>query len=192
MPHRSRQLLMIASTLWLSWLGMMLVHETGHVTGGITSGGTVRRVVWHPAVISRTDVQPNPHPLVEVWAGPLFGSILPVGVAFAFSMFRFRSTYLFWAFAGFCLIANGAYIGVGSFKPIGDAEELLADGMSRWPLAAFGFIAVAWGTWIWHRVSPRFGFGVSPTPINRRHVSGVVAAAVIVTIAGFLCGNRGN
>lgn len=192
MPQRVRQFLLIASTLWLSWLGMMLVHETGHVVGGISSGGTVRRVVWHPTVISRTDVQPNPHPLIEVWAGPLFGSVLPVGVAFVLSMLRLRTAYLFWAFAGFCLIANGAYIGVGSIKPIGDAEELLLDGMSRWPLAAFGVFAVASGMWIWHRVSPRFGFGESPAPVNRRHAAGAVSAAMIVTIVGLVFGNAGR
>ncbi|HWE96938.1 MAG TPA: hypothetical protein VG269_23455, partial [Tepidisphaeraceae bacterium] len=75
MPHRFHQLLLVFSILWLSWLTMMLVHESGHVIGALCTGGRVRRVVWHPAVISRTDVQPNPHPIIEVWAGPVIGSL---------------------------------------------------------------------------------------------------------------------
>ncbi|HVT89357.1 MAG TPA: hypothetical protein VHD56_10930 [Tepidisphaeraceae bacterium] len=81
MPRRFRQILLVGGILWTSWLAMMLVHECGHVLGGLATGGTVRRVVWHPAVISRTDVKPNPHPLVEIWAGPIFGSMLPVVIA---------------------------------------------------------------------------------------------------------------
>jgi hypothetical protein len=114
MAQRFQQVLLIVSILWLSWLVMMLVHEGGHVLGAVCSGGQVRRVVWHPAVISRTDVRPNPHPLVEVWAGPTIGSLVPLASAVIASALRRRWAYLLWAAAGFCLIANGAYIGVGA------------------------------------------------------------------------------
>jgi len=191
MPRRLLQLLLIASTLWFSWLAMMIVHESGHVLGAVCSGGTVRRVVWHPAVISRTDVQPNPHPLVEVWAGPLVGSTAPLMIALMSSAFRLRTAYLMWTVAGFCLLANGAYIGIGSIDPIGDASELLAHGMPRWPMAAFGIVGVTGGMWIWHRVSPRFGFGASPMPIDARHAYGMFAVAALATVVGFAIGDRG-
>src|SRR4051812_33531439 len=113
MPWRFRQILAVGGILWISWLTMMLVHECGHVLGGLATGGRVRQVVWHPAVISRTDVRPNPHPLIEVWAGPIFGSVFPILIASVASLVRFRASYLFWVVAGFCLIANGAYIGIG-------------------------------------------------------------------------------
>jgi len=145
MLERFRQILLVASILWLSWLAMMLVHESGHVLGALSTGGHVQRVVWHPAVISRTDVRPNPHPLVEAWAGPLLGSLIPLAVAGIASAFRLRIAYLIWAVAGFCLIANGAYIGIGAVRPIGDAQELIAHGMSRWPLAVFGTVALISG-----------------------------------------------
>lgn len=147
--------------------------------------------MWHPAVISRTDVQPNPHPLVEVWAGPLVGSTAPLIFALLSSVLRLRIAYLIWTVAGFCLLANGAYIGIGSIDPIGDARELLSHGMPRWPMAVFGVVAVTAGMWIWHRVSPRFGFGASPLPINSGHAYGMSVVAVLATVVGLGFGNRG-
>jgi hypothetical protein len=191
MHQRMLQTLLIASILWLSWLTMMLVHESGHVLGARCTGGTVRRVVWHPAVISRTDVRPNPHPLVEVWAGPLFGSVAPLIIALLSAVLRLRISYLIWTIAGFCLIANGAYIGIGAIDPIGDASELLAHGMPHWPMAVFGIVAVVAGLWIWHRARPRYGFGVSPLPINARHAYGALVVAAIATVVGFVFGDRG-
>ncbi len=168
---------------------MMLVHESGHVAGAIASGGTIRKVIWHPSVISRTDVEPNPHPLIEVWAGPLVGSIVPVIFAWMTTFFRLRIAYLLWTFAGFCLIANGAYIGTGAAKPVGDALELLDYGMPRWPLAAFGIAAVSAGLWIWHRVSPRFGFGAVPTAIDAGHAYGAFAFAIVAIAIAFAFGH---
>jgi hypothetical protein len=191
MLRRSRQILLVVSILWLSWLTMMLVHECGHVLGAVATGGKVRRVVWHPAVMSRTDVRPNPHPLIEVWAGPIFGSLAPVLIAMGTSFSRLRVAYLIWVVAGFCLIANGAYIGIGAVRPIGDAEELVAHGTGRWPLATFGLIAIASGFWIWHRVSPRLGFGDVPAEIRARHAYLTFAIAATVTAVGFAFGERG-
>ena len=191
MPRRFRQSLLVGSILWLSWLGMMLFHECGHVVGAVATGGTVRRVVWHPAVMSRTDVRPNPHPLIEVAAGPLFGSAVPVAIATAASLIRVRVAYLLWVVAGFCLIANGAYIGVGAIRPIGDAAELAAHGMPRWPMAAFGLLGVAAGFSVWHRTSPRLGFGDAPQEISSRHAYVNSALAVLVTVVGIAFGDRG-
>ena len=42
--ERAFQLLLIASTLALSWLGMMVVHEFGHVLFARLSGGALARV----------------------------------------------------------------------------------------------------------------------------------------------------
>jgi hypothetical protein len=191
MPLRLRQIILVGGILWISWLTMMLVHECGHVLGGLATGGTVRRVVWHPAVISRTDVWPNPRPLIEIWAGPIFGSTLPVLVAGAASLLRLRVAYLLWVVAGFCLIANGAYIGIGAVRPLGDAEELVAHGMPRWSMATFGSLAVGSGFWIWDRVSPRLGFGVTPTEISASYAYKVFAVAALMTVIGIAVGNRG-
>jgi hypothetical protein len=111
---------------------MMAVHELGHVVGAVVTGGTVERVVLHPLAISRTDVSPNPNPVLVVWAGPLVGVLLPLALLVIFKVGRVSLAYLSQFFAGFCLIANGAYIGVGSFARIGDAGDMLRHGSPRW------------------------------------------------------------
>jgi hypothetical protein len=191
MRSRLHQFVLLASILWTSWLTMMLVHESGHVLGAVTSGGRVRQVVWHPMVISRTDVRPNPHPLVEVWAGPVVGSVVPLAVAAVLAATRVRFAYLAWVLAGFCLIANGAYIGIGVWQPVGDTRELVALGTPRWCLALFGAVAVVGGFWIWQRVSPRLGFGRTPATVSARQAYATLLVAVIVTLIGFAFGNRG-
>ena len=128
----THQLLLIGTFLPLCWLGMMAVHELGHVVGAVVTGGTVERVVLHPLAISRTDVSPNPNPVLVVWAGPLVGVLLPLALLVIFKVGRVSLAYLSQFFAGFCLIANGAYIGVGSFARIGDAGDMLRHGSPRW------------------------------------------------------------
>jgi hypothetical protein len=134
---------------------MQAVHELGHVLAAWLTGGTVQRVVLHPFTISRTDVSPNPHPLIVAWGGPLVGVILPL-VAAACSRAVFPAAQRFFDFfAGLCLIANGAYIGVGSLDGIGDAGEMLRHGSPRWLLATFGILSAVCGLWIWHRQTKR-------------------------------------
>ena len=76
--NRLHQIVLIASTVLGSWLGMQAVHESGHVLGAWMTGGKVARVVLHPLNISRTDLAHNPNPLVVVWAGPLLGVMEPL------------------------------------------------------------------------------------------------------------------
>ena len=53
-------------------------------------------------------------------------------------------------FAGFCLIANGAYIGIGSIDGIGDAGDLLRHGAAAWELVVFGAVSSIGGLLVWH------------------------------------------
>jgi hypothetical protein len=191
MPHRGLQIIFMTALLWLSWLLMTLIHEAGHVIGALCTGGTIRRVIWHPAVLSRTDVHPNPHPVAEVWAGPLIGVMAPLLLAGLAQMFRLRIAFIGWFIAGFCLIANGAYIGIGAIHPIGDAQELVRFGMPRWSLATFGIAAGLSGLWIWHLISPRLGFGNHPREIERRDAYWTLIAAASATLIGIILGNRG-
>lgn len=96
-----------------------------------------------------------------------------------------------WFVAGFCLIANGAYIGVGAFDPVGDAKELVALGVSRWVLFGYGVVALGAGLWIWHRCSERLGFGRDRKAVVASHTWGVSGVCVLVTLLGLLFGNRG-
>src|SRR5258707_10264948 len=118
---RVHQVVLIVSAVLLSWLGMMIVHEFGHVVGAWLTGGTVAKVVLHPLTISRTDLSYNPQPLIVVWAGPVLGVWLPLAAWGGAVLLRLPGRYLLRFFAGFCLIANGAYIGVGELDRIGDA-----------------------------------------------------------------------
>ena len=155
------QVILIASFMPFCWLAFMAIHELGHVIAGLSTGGTITKVALHPLAISRTDVSPNPNPLVTVWAGPIIGVLLPLGAWAAFWKFKIPGDYLARFFAGFCMIANGAYIGIGSFENIGDAGDMMIHGSPIWLLRLFGTITVPIGFLIWHRLGPKFGLGES-------------------------------
>ena len=132
LPSRLAQLLLIISTLLASWLGMQVIHEIGHVFGAWLTGGRVARVVLHPLTISRTAIADNPDPLFVAWSGPLFGVAAPLLLwAFA-TVTRFAFAFLLRFFAGFCLLANGLYIGFGSWDRVGDCGEMLRHGSELW------------------------------------------------------------
>lgn len=136
--------------LALSWFGMMAVHELGHVLGAWLTGGKLDRVVLHPLRISRTDLALNPQPLIVAWAGPLFGVVLPLLLWRGVRVGRWRYSHLLQFFAGFCLVANGAYIGGGSFARVGDCGVLLRHGAAPWQLWLFGGLSVTLGLFMWH------------------------------------------
>jgi hypothetical protein len=156
---RIHQIVLIASVLFGSWLGMQAVHELGHVIGAWLTGGHVSRVVLYPLTISRTDLSANPHPLAVVWAGPLLGVLMPLVLWGAAAACRMPGAYALRFFAGFCLIANGAYIGGGSSDEIGDCGQMLGNGSAPWQLWLFGAVAVILGFTLWHRLGPHFGLG---------------------------------
>jgi hypothetical protein len=138
---------------------MMAVHEAGHVLGALLTGGTVKVVVLHQLTISCTVLSHNPHPLLVTWAGPVFGVLIPLaafGVAVAL---RMPGAYLLRSFAGFCSIANGVYIGVGSIERIYDADDMLRQGSQTWHLWLFAAVTFPSGLLLWHRLGPNFGLG---------------------------------
>lgn len=155
----ARQALLTGVILAGSWWAMQAIHELGHVLGARLTGGQVQRVVLHPLSISRTDLAENPRPLIVAWAGPVVGVMLPLlfwGIATAA---RLPGRHLLCFFAGFCLIANGLYIALGSFHSIGDCGDLLHHGSAMWHLWLFGALTAPLGLFLWHGMGPRFGFG---------------------------------
>jgi hypothetical protein len=175
---RIHQSMLIVSVLLGSWLGMQWVHELGHILGAVATRGRVARVVLHPLTISRTDLSVNPHPLAVAWAGPLAGIGLPLslwGIAAGFGM---RGTFVLRFFAGFCLIANGAYLAIGSIDRVGDAGELLRHGSPHILLWLFGMAAVPVGLWLWHRQGQHFGLG----PAGERVDAGVAYTSLGVCL----------
>jgi len=181
--QRGAQCLLIGTFLPLCWLLMLAAHEVGHVLAAALSGGSVTKIVLHPLAISRTDVDPNPHPLWVVWAGPILGVLLPVWLWLAFRMWMSDVAFLGRFWAGFCLIANGAYIGIGSFESIGDAREMLFLNSPIWTLWLFGITTVPTGLWLWHGQGRHFGWGDSGHIVDRRiAVCVAVVLAVVVTL----------
>ncbi len=165
---------------------MMIVHELGHVVGAVCTGAIVKKVVLHPLAISRTDVGNNQHPIVVIWLGPILGSLLPLPLLAVVKKANCAGWPLAKFFAGFCLVANRAYIGFGSFERIGDAGDLLGHGSPAWSLWLFGVVTIPFGFWLWNGLGPSFGLGAAKGEVNRRltYLSGGLLA---LTVLAELC-----
>jgi hypothetical protein len=157
------------------WLGMMAVHECGHILAALCSGGRVQHLELPLVGFSRTDVNPNPYPILEIWAGPIFGAMLPFLVAQVFRSLTIKS-HLMGVFSGFCLLANGAYLTVGSLQRVGDAGNLVKSGSSLAMMWLVGVIFCVVGSWQWHQLGPRLGCTTQP------RVGEVITAATVSLI----------
>jgi len=187
---RAYQIVLISSTLVASWLGMQGVHELGHVIGAWVTGAQVNQVVLNPLTISRTDIGHNPHPLLVVWAGPLLGVLLPV-FAWAIAVASHRPlAYLLRFFAGFCLIANGAYIGGGSLSGAGDCGEMLRHGAVIWPLWLFGAVCVPTGLMLWNHQGRHFGMGDSKGAVDPRAAVFMLGVCILLVAFALLVGGE--
>lgn len=133
----------------------MAAHELGHVMHAYASGGRVARVSLPWFGFSQTFFRSNPHPHFVVWGGPVWGCVLPV-VIWALIPRRWKTVrqwVQFWA--GFCLVANGAYVGVGWALRVGDAGDLLRYGTPVWAMIAFGAATFSAGMGLWHLLGTR-------------------------------------
>jgi hypothetical protein len=175
---RIHQVLLIASVFLGSWLGMQAIHELGHVLGAVGTGGQITRVVLHPMTISRTDFSVNPHPLAVAWAGPIAGVLLPLSFLGIATGLRIPGAFVFRFFAGFCLIANGAYLAAGSINRVGDAGELLRHGSPLILHWLFGLMAVPAGLLLWHQQGHHFGLGAAGGQVQTR----VAYASLVVCL----------
>ncbi len=203
--NRCFQALLIVSTAGLSWLLMMFFHECGHAWHGWLSGARLARVHLPLVGFSQTDFVSNPHPLFVAWGGPMWGCLAPLAILAGCrlaskaiarrrgntttdsSLTARHYTYLAAWFAGFCLIANGAYL-LGGIFFVGGADDggaILHNGGARWQLAAFGVLATAAGLYCWNGLGPYFGFGASRGRVDRKAALGtaVALACVIALLA---------
>ncbi|MCR9217636.1 MAG: hypothetical protein NXI14_10595, partial [bacterium] len=111
--------------------------------------GSVERVVLHPLQFSRTDLGANPHPVFVALAGAVWGCVLPLGVWLVARGLKWKYAVLLRAFAGFCLVANGAYLGAAFILPVGDAADLIRLGVPVWAFAVPGILVFGAGLWVW-------------------------------------------
>lgn len=192
MAAKIRMILLLLGVIAFSWPAMMLLHECGHLLAAWLTGGQVQQLVWHPLVFSRTDVSPNPAPLVVVWAGPIAGCLLPAIFVLIAARLACDLLYLTQLFCGFCLLANGIYIGIGSFDAIGDAGDMLRLGTPLWIMIVFGIIAMGLGFWQWHLASFKMGFGKASTIVPPwQHVWIAIAAGIGLNAIACVFGNTG-
>src|SRR5258708_4468540 len=118
--------------LWIMaypmWLAMMAIHEMGHILTALLTGGRVERVTIPLVGFSRTDLSTNPYPLAVAWGGPIGGSLMPLIILAIAHLVVRRARNAARVFCGFCLVANGAYIGLGPWMTAGDGHDLLRHG----------------------------------------------------------------
>lgn len=177
------QALLLVSAIGFSWLGMMVVHELGHVLHLWLSGGRVNYVILHPLMLSYTHPAENPHPLFVAWGGAFWGCLLPwlllIGIRYTVPAYAYLAAF----FAGFCLIANGAYLAGDAFLQCGDGRELIGHGTPPWLLVPLGLPLVAFGLWLWNGLGPHFGLSASPGQVDRRVALGTaIALALLITL----------
>jgi hypothetical protein len=167
-PASLKRILILATLAYPSWLGMMAVHELGHVLHARLSGGTVSAVRVPLAGFSITEIATNPHPHFVAWGGAVWGAALPVAVWAIFRVRRWPGRELLQFFAGFCLVANGVYIGIGWVEPAGDAADLIRYGTPVWVLVTCGVGAACAGLYLWHRLGNRPSPPPSPPGTGER------------------------
>ena len=146
-----RRAVIAGVTIYASWLGMLAIHELGHVIHAWLSGGRVVQVIFPLLGFSQTIVWPNPRERFVVWGGPIWGALLPVAMYGAFRIARRAVPEVLKFFAGFCLIANGAYLACGWLNPTGDAGELRRLGTPVLLMVAVGAGMFLGGLLLWHR-----------------------------------------
>jgi chitinase len=161
---------------------MMVLHELGHVLAAWATGGQVTDVVLHPLTISRTDVRPNPRPLLVAWGGAVVGCLAPLGLWLMVRIAAPRFAFLPRFFAGFCLIANGAYLAGGAFGRVGDAGDLLAHGAAVWQLVGFGLITTPIGLALWNGLGAHFGLGSANMRVDRTAVVASISIFVVLVV----------
>ncbi|MBL8814362.1 MAG: hypothetical protein JNM43_29610 [Planctomycetaceae bacterium] len=142
----------------LAWSIMVMTHEAGHLVGGWCGGAVVKDYDLRPWRLPYSMFEPDPHPLLTLWAGPLLGVTVPIVLAL---MIQKRIVAMV---ASFCLVANGLYLAVGLLTDDRwiDSQRLLEHGSSTWLILIFSQACLVPGypwlrsSWVgYFRNSPR-------------------------------------
>lgn len=130
-----------------------------------------------------TGLSRNPHPLFVVWAGPFLGSLIPLVICAVAKYLRMPGLYMFRFFAGFCLVSNGFYIGLGSIQGLGDAQDMSRMGTPLWIMILFGTAAIPAGFALWHGIGEKFGFGKARGDVDRKAVIVSIWLCIIIVVS---------
>jgi len=131
----------LIALLGISWVVMTFTHEVGHIAGGWGCGATLTDFDLAPWHLPFSLHSPDPHPLVTLWAGPIFGVCVPVVVALIC-----RAWWL-WFVADFCVLANGCYLAVAWFSGdrFLDTPRLLEAGTPPVWIAIYCLLCIGFG-----------------------------------------------
>ncbi len=85
--------------------------------------------------------EPDPHPLVTLWGGPILGVTIPVALALVV-----RTRWI-WFIAYFCMLANGSYIATAwvSGDRYLDTPKMLEHGAHPISLAVYCLLTIGFG-----------------------------------------------
>ena len=173
--QRFHQLLFAVSLVALGWLAMMAVHEPAMRRRHRHRRRCSTRRSPSAHDLANAASPRNPRPAIVVWLGPIVGCALPLAVS---AMIPQRHSFVGKVagfFAGFCLIANGAYLSIGAFDRVGDCGEMLRTGTPFWVMLAFGAVTIPLGLYRWHALGSILGFIHDPSAVTPRmayYVSG--------------------
>jgi hypothetical protein len=120
---------------------MTVVHETGHIVAGWASGGTLREADVAPWSLPHSHFDPDPHPLVTLWGGPVIGALVPLAIAALV-----RHGWM-WFIAFFCVLANGSYLAIAwvTGERYLDTPRLLHHGAHPATIVAYCVVTIAVG-----------------------------------------------
>ncbi|TWT75078.1 hypothetical protein [Allorhodopirellula solitaria] len=129
-----------------AWIVMTLTHESGHIIGGMVCGATLTDFQLAPWRLPYSVHSPDPHPLITLWAGPLFGVVAPLTLA---ALIRKRWA---WLIADFCLVANGGYLALAwiSGDRFLDTPRLLDAGANPATIVLYCIVTIVAG-YVWFR-----------------------------------------
>ncbi|MCU0721289.1 MAG: hypothetical protein MUC83_16380 [Pirellula sp.] len=120
---------------------MTTIHEMGHIIGGTCCGGLLISADLLPWHLPYSIFEPDPYPLVTLWAGLMIGVLAPAAVA------MIVQREWMWFIANFCILANGTYIAIAwlSGDRYLDTPRLLEHGASPISIAVYCLLTIAFG-----------------------------------------------
>lgn len=130
-----------AILLAASWIAMTFLHETGHILGGWCCGGTLTSADLIPWHLPYSIFDPDPHPLVTLWCGPVLGVVIPVGLAMVINR------EWMWFMANFCVLTNGVYLAAAWFSGDRylDTPKLLEHGANPVTIGIYCLVTISVG-----------------------------------------------
>ncbi len=145
--HRKRIAIFAVTVLW-AWTVMTLFHEMGHLFAGLLGRGQLLGLELRPWHLPDSQFVGDRFPRVTIWAGPVLGSLVPLGIA---CLVKRPAT---WFVAWFCLLANGLYLFLGLFSDGSelDTRKLIRAGTPTTVVAIIASVAATVGYWKLRRV----------------------------------------